>query len=204
LIATAVASIALPAQAQIFIRRPEIVIGAPAVVIAPPQVVVEPQPVVVEQAPVVEYVPAPTDAFIVGAAPADIVFIGGDTFIWSVDPYGHRVRHFYGHGDRREEIGRRGEHLRQVQARNGGHLPAHGETHAQAVAHEQQHVASAGGHPGGAPAGGGHPGGAPAGGGHPGGAPAGGGHPGGAPAGGGHPAAPAAHSAPAKGGNEKK
>ena len=79
LVATALAGLALPAEAQIYIRRPEIVIGAPAVVIAPPPVVRRtatglrrPQPVYDDQAVVEEYVPAPTDAFIIGAAPGKI------------------------------------------------------------------------------------------------------------------------------------
>lgn len=146
--AFALASLALTAQGQIVFQRPSIVIGVPPVIIAP-----APQPVYVQQAPAVEYVPAPLDVYITNAAPADVVFVGGNTYVWGVDEYGHRVRHLYGRGDHREDVLRRHEELHRVSERNGGHLPAHGEAHAGAGAREQQHVAAAnrvaaaGGHP---------------------------------------------------------
>ncbi|HSY27641.1 MAG TPA: hypothetical protein VK832_09080, partial [Burkholderiaceae bacterium] len=122
------------------------------------------QPVYEQQAPVVEYAPSPFDIYITNAAPADVVFIGGSTYIWSVDAYGHRYQRFYMRGDHRQDVFRRQEELHRVAARNGGRLPEHGESHAEAMAHEQQRMAAAGGgHPGGAP-GAGH---APAPAGHP-------------------------------------
>jgi len=139
-------------------------IPAPVVVVPAAPVYVAPAPVYVEPAPVVEYQPSPFDVYVTGAAPADIVFIGGATYIWGVDAYGHRVQHFYGRGDHRDELFRRQGELRRVEARNGGHLPPHGESHAEAMAHEQQRMASAGrpGGPGpGAPHGGPGPAGAP-------------------------------------------
>jgi|GEM_PF-5520720 len=147
LIAAALGSVALNAQAWPIVVQPSITIGIPApVVVAPAPVVVAPPPapVYVEPAPVVAYVPGPFDVFVTAAAPADIVFVGGATYIWSVDPYGHRVQHLYGYGDRRAELFRRQEELHRVAARNGGMLPPHGETRAEAMAHEQARVAAAG------------------------------------------------------------
>jgi len=170
-VASALASFGLTAEAGPIIIQPSIVIGQPAVVVAPPPpVYVQPAPVYVQPAPVVEYAPSPFDIYINTAAPADVVFIGGVTYIWGVDAYGHRVQHFYMRGDHRQDVFRRQEELHRVAARNGGHLPEHGETHAEAMAHEQQRMAAAGG---------GRPGGAP-----------------GAPGAGGHAPAPAGHAAP--------
>ena len=85
-----------------------------------------PQPVIVA-APVVEeaYVPAPTDIYIAAATDHDVVFVGGDTYIWMVDADGHRHRHFYGHGDRRQDVFHRRDDLHSVMARHDGHLPDH-------------------------------------------------------------------------------
>jgi hypothetical protein len=153
LVAAALGSLALNAQAWPIVIQPSINIGIPApVIVAPPApVYVQPAPVYVEPAPVVEYVPSPFDVYITAAPPADIVFIGGATYIWGVDAYGHRERHFYGNGDRRAELFRRQEELHRVAARNGGHLPPHGESRSEAMAHEQARMAAAGGHGGPAP-----------------------------------------------------
>jgi hypothetical protein len=92
--------------------------------VTPPPVLVA-APVVV--APVIEegYVPAPGDAYIVGVLDSNIVFIGGDTYIWVIGPAGVRRRQFYGHGDRRMEISHRRAQLHVVMAHNNGHLPVH-------------------------------------------------------------------------------
>jgi hypothetical protein len=147
LVAAALGSVALNAQAWPIVIQPSINIGIPApVVVAPAPVYVAPAPapVYVEPAPVVAYVPGPFDVFVTAAAPADIVFIGGATYIWSVDAYGHRERHLYGYGDRRAELFHRQEELHRVAARNGGHLPPRGESREEAMAHEQARMASAG------------------------------------------------------------
>jgi hypothetical protein len=157
------------AGAQIIVR-PQIIVPAPAVVVQPQPVYVAPQPVYVAPQPVyaapqpvyapppepaVAYVPAPLDPFIVGVALADIVIIGGDTYIWALDANGHRYRRFYAHGDHRSEIWRRHDELHRVMARNGGHLPEHGEArpgqvrggaearHEAAAPHAEHHAAPA-------------------------------------------------------------
>jgi hypothetical protein len=103
---------------------------------------------------VVGYVATPLDPVIVNAAPADVVFLNGDTYIWAVDEHGHRYRRFYGHGDRRTDLLHRREELHHVMERNGGHLPGreglHGEAHAAmehnvAVARAEQARTGAGG-----------------------------------------------------------
>jgi hypothetical protein len=146
---------AASAHAQIFVRPPVLVapqIIVPQVVIPQPYVVVAPQAAYVAPGPVVGYVATPLDAFIVNAAPADVVFINGDTYIWAVDEHGHRYRRFYGHGDRRADLNHRRDELHRVMERNGGHLPGregnHGEAHAAmehntAVAHAEQARAAA-------------------------------------------------------------
>jgi hypothetical protein len=90
-------------------------VRANAVVAAPP-----PPPVVVAE-PV--YVPEPHDAYISVALDSDIVFVGGNTYIWFVGHDGRRYRHFYGHGDMRAEVMRRRANLRLVMAHHDGHLP---------------------------------------------------------------------------------
>jgi hypothetical protein len=91
-------------------------VRANAVVAAPPP----PPPVVVAE-PV--YVPEPHDAYISVALDSDIVFVGGNTYIWYVGHDGRRYRHFYGHGDMRAEVMRRRANLRLVMAHHDGHLP---------------------------------------------------------------------------------
>jgi hypothetical protein len=115
-----------PAQAgvSVVVAPPAVVIGAPAVVVAPPP-------------PAVAYAPAPFDVYITTAAPADIVFFHGDTFVWAVDANGHRYRRFYAHGDHRQELFHRRDELHRIAARNGGHLPDH---HAE-VRHEEHREA---------------------------------------------------------------
>jgi hypothetical protein len=90
-------------------------VRANAVVAAPP-----PPPVVVAE-PV--YVPEPHDAYISVALDSDIVFVGGNTYIWYVGHDGRRYRHFYGHGDMRAEVMHRRANLRLVMAHHDGHLP---------------------------------------------------------------------------------
>jgi hypothetical protein len=108
-------------------------------------------------------VPEPNDIYISAAANSDIVFVGGNTYIWAMGPDGHRHRHFYGHGDRRVEVFRRRENLRSVAGPRAAHAshplhqvppPAryaahdHGHGHHADDAHRahQLRVASASGH----------------------------------------------------------
>jgi hypothetical protein len=63
-----------------------------------------------------EYAPSPRDVYITAAPATDIMFIGGATYIWGVDGYAHRERHFYGNGDRRAELFRLQEELHRVVA----------------------------------------------------------------------------------------
>jgi hypothetical protein len=92
-----------------------------AVVAVPvaPRTTVATRPVVVE-----ELVPETNDAYISAAVNADIVFVGGSTYIWAIGPDGHRHRHFYGHGDRRREVFARRDNLRSVTVHRTGHPPA--------------------------------------------------------------------------------
>lgn len=110
------------AQAQIVIQ-PNVVIAVPGVVVA---------------LPFVAYVPNPYDVYITNAQPADVVYIHGDTFIWSIDGNGRRYQKFYAHGDRRAEVFSRQEELHRVMARNNGHLPSHESApHQNEQRHEQ-------------------------------------------------------------------
>jgi Zn-finger nucleic acid-binding protein len=115
---------AAQAQAGIFVE-PTIVIGAPGVVIAPQ--------------PYVAYAPNPADVYIANVGPADVVYLNGDTFVWSIDGNGRRYRQFYAHGDRRGEVFGRRDELHRVMARNGGHLPGHEEPHREAEREHDQH-----------------------------------------------------------------
>jgi hypothetical protein len=85
------------------------------VVAAPP-----PRPVVVAE-PV--YVPEPHDAYISVALDSDIVYTGGNTYIWYVGQDGRRHRHYYGRGDLRGDVMHRRANLRIVMAHHEGHLP---------------------------------------------------------------------------------
>lgn len=78
-----------------------------------------PPPVVVEEG----YVPAPSDIYISNVAERDVVFEGGETYIWVVGPDGRRQRRFYGHGDKRQEVFHRRDDLHAIMARHEGHLP---------------------------------------------------------------------------------
>jgi hypothetical protein len=82
-----------------------------------------PSPAVAPPMVVPAYSPAPYDAYISVAVDADVVFVGGSTYVWYVGPDGRRHRQFYGHGDRRAEVFRRREALRAVMAHNHGLLP---------------------------------------------------------------------------------
>ncbi|MEM5339284.1 hypothetical protein [Paraburkholderia azotifigens] len=97
----------------------------PAVVAVQPP----PPPAVVVRAPAPApqpvYVAAPSDVYIAGVVDRDVVFVGGNTYLWVVGPDGKRHRHFYARGDRRAEVFRRREHLRVEMARHGGHPPVH-------------------------------------------------------------------------------
>ncbi|SEI67314.1 hypothetical protein [Paraburkholderia diazotrophica] len=108
----------------------------PAVVAvqAPPPAVVVRAPAPVPVGPPV-YVSAPSDVYIAGVMDRDVVFVGGDTYLWVVGPDGRRHRHFYAHGDRRAEVFRRREHLRAEMAHRGGHAPSHA-----VVAHRDTHA----------------------------------------------------------------
>jgi hypothetical protein len=86
--------------------------------------IVAARPVVVEQV-----VPEPNDIYISAATNADIVFVGGNTYIWATGPDNRRHRHFYGHGDRRGEVFRRRENLRSVRALRPEHPTASHAAH---------------------------------------------------------------------------
>jgi hypothetical protein len=118
------------AQAGIVVQiaPPAIVVGQPAVVVAP--------------APVVEYAPNPFDVYITNVAPADVVYLHGDTFIWAIDASGHRYQRFYAHGDHRQEIFHRRDELHRVMARNGGRLPDHGADHRAGEVRRDEHQAA--------------------------------------------------------------
>jgi hypothetical protein len=80
-----------------------------------------PPPVIVEEA----YVPGPNDVYIAAVEERDVVFVGGDTFVWYVGPDGHRHRRFYAHGDHRHDVFARLDELHRVMAHHDGHLPDH-------------------------------------------------------------------------------
>lgn len=96
--------------------RPVVVVAAPPAQPAPPVVVV--RPAVQEQV-----VSEPNDIYVAAALDSDIVFAGGNTYIWITGPDGHRHRHLYGHGDRRQEIFRRRDNLHSVMAHRGAPPP---------------------------------------------------------------------------------
>jgi hypothetical protein len=103
-------------------RSQPVALATPAAPATPPRSgpPVAARPVVVETV-----VPEPNDIYISVAANSDIVFVGGNTYIWAVGPDGQRHRHFYGHGDRRQEVFRRRENLRSVAGPRSGHPPGH-------------------------------------------------------------------------------
>jgi hypothetical protein len=100
-------------NAHVVVAQPRpvatVAVAAPPVAVAPPM------------APV--YEPAPYDAYISVATNGDIVFFGGNTYIWYVGHDRLRHRQFYGHGDLRAEIFHRREALKVVMAQNHGQLP---------------------------------------------------------------------------------
>jgi hypothetical protein len=57
------------------------------------------------------YQPMPNDIYISTVVDHDVVFIGGNTYIWVVGPDGARHRQFYTHGDHREDVFRRRDEL---------------------------------------------------------------------------------------------
>jgi len=84
----------------------------------PPAVIVRPAP------PQTAYVAAPSDIYIAGVLDRDVVFVGGNTYLWVVGTDKKRHRQFYAHGDRRAEVFRRREHLRAEMAhRHEEHRP---------------------------------------------------------------------------------
>ncbi|MEP9324331.1 hypothetical protein PPMP20_14470 [Paraburkholderia phymatum] len=99
--------------------RPTVVATQPP---PPPAAVVVRAPA---PAPQPVYVAAPSDVYIAHVADRDVVFVGGNTYLWVVGPDGRRQPHFYAHGDRRAEVLRRREHLRVEMARRHGHPPVH-------------------------------------------------------------------------------
>ena len=102
--------------AQIFAPQPIVVVAQPVQAVA----VVQPNGLVEET-----YVVMPQDTYLVNATEADLVFVSGNTYIWTVDERGHRYRRFYAHGNHRDELLHRREELHHVMERHGGHLPEH-------------------------------------------------------------------------------
>jgi hypothetical protein len=132
--ATFLAGCATNEQGQLVVdpnKVNEILVGA----LSPPP----PPPVVVEEA----YQPMPNDLYISTIVDRDVVFFGGDTYIWVVGPDGVRHRHFYAHGDHREDVFHRRNELHKVIVNHGGHLPDHA-----IAAHGPTEHPGAPGHPG--------------------------------------------------------
>jgi len=86
--------------------------------------------------PVVGYVPNPYDAYLVNISPTDLMFMGGNTYIWVTDASGNRTQQFYGAGDHRQELMNRSGELQRAAAQNGGHLPA-GQTRSNVASFAQ-------------------------------------------------------------------
>jgi hypothetical protein len=80
-----------------------------------------------------EVVPETNDVYISAAANSDIVFVGGSTYIWANGTDGRRHRHFYGRGDRRQEVFHRRDNLHSVTAHRS-ERPA-----VQFVSHDTRH-----------------------------------------------------------------
>jgi hypothetical protein len=93
------------------------VIGA----LNPPPPPPPPPLMVVEEA----YQPMPTDVYVSTVVDADVVIVGGNTYIWVVGPDGARHRRFYAHGDHREDVFHRRDDLHRVMMNHDGHLPDH-------------------------------------------------------------------------------
>lgn len=104
-----------------------------------------PAPPVIVEAPVIAYAPVPTDLYVANVVDTtDVIFVSGNTYVWVVGPDGHRVRHFYAHGDHRDEVFHRRDDLHRVMEQHGGHLPDHrieaagpGHSPERAVAREE-------------------------------------------------------------------
>ena len=116
--ATFLAGCATNEQGQLVVdpnKVNEVLTGA---LIPPPP---PPPPVVVEEA----YQPMPNDIYISTVVDSDVVIFGGDTYIWVIGPDGVRHRHFYAHGDHRQDVFHRRDDLHRVMVNHGGHLPDH-------------------------------------------------------------------------------
>jgi hypothetical protein len=87
-------------------------------VLSPPP---PPPPEVVEET----YQPMPNDNYVSTAVDGDVVFFGGNTYIWVVGPDGVRRRNFYAHGDHRKDVFHRRDELHKVMVNHAGHLPDH-------------------------------------------------------------------------------
>lgn len=110
-------------------ERPTVVVAA-----APAR-----RPLVVARPVATEVIlPEPNDVYISTAANSDVVFIGGNTYIWVTASDGRRHCHFYGHGDRRQEVFRRRENLRSVMTRRAGH-PSHNDAR-QGDGHKREDI----------------------------------------------------------------
>ncbi|GAB7527389.1 hypothetical protein PBS_63800 [Paraburkholderia sp. 2C] len=96
-------------------------------------------PVVVEEA----YQPMPNDIYVSTVVDKDVVFVGGNTYIWVVGSDGVRHRRLYAHGDHREDIFHRRDELHKVMINHGGRLPDHA-----IAAHGPTEHPGAPGHPG--------------------------------------------------------
>ena len=91
--------------------RPGVVVAS-----APP-----PRPVVAAPGSAEMILPEPNDVYVSAALNRDVVFVNGNTYIWVTGSDGRRHRHFYEHGDRRQEVFLRRENLRSVAARRTDH-----------------------------------------------------------------------------------
>jgi hypothetical protein len=127
--------------------RTTAVVAAP---MRPGAPVAPPHPIVRE-----ELMPERNDVYIAAATDHDVVYLGGDTYIWVTDADGRRRRHFYAHGDRRREVFHRRDNLRSTMvsrrevhpvARHAGEdrrkEPHHQEPTRAAATHEHRHEPS--------------------------------------------------------------
>jgi hypothetical protein len=126
--ATVLAGCATNDQGQLVVDPNKVNAVLAAAVSPPPP---PPPPVVVEET----YQPMPNDIYISTVVDQDVVFIGGNTYIWVVGPDGVRHRHFYAHGDHRKDVFHRRDQLHKVMTNHGGHLPDHAIAAHGPVAH---------------------------------------------------------------------
>jgi hypothetical protein len=96
-----------------------------------------------------ELIPERNDVYIAAATDRDVVYLGGDTYIWVTDADGQRRRHFYAHGDRRREVFHRRDNLRSTMVSRREVPPVAryaGEDHRRKEPHHQEPMRAAAAH----------------------------------------------------------